>query len=96
MGKIADICRKYGVRELAVFGSALRDDFRIQSDVDFLVVFENDDAGPWAGKYMDMEEELTAIVGRHVDVVGRRAVEEDLNPVRRRRILGSARVLYAA
>jgi len=43
---IAEVCRRLGVSELAVFGSALRNDFRPDSDVDFLVRFRNDDPGP--------------------------------------------------
>jgi predicted nucleotidyltransferase len=43
MEAIAELCRKYQVEELAVFGSVLRDDFRMDSDVDFLVTFQNHD-----------------------------------------------------
>lgn len=40
--KLAEICRRYQVRELALFGSVLRDDFREDSDVDILVEYEPD------------------------------------------------------
>jgi len=46
MDLIADLCRKYEVAELSVFGSLLRDDFGPDSDIDFLAVFDNDDYGP--------------------------------------------------
>lgn len=94
--EIADLCRKYGVEELWVFGSALRDDFRDDSDVDFLVVFQNDDAGPWMGKFMDLEEELSKLLGRKVDVADKRGVEHSENYIRRRHILNSARQVYVA
>ena len=56
---IARVCEKYGVSELAVFGSVLRDDFdAARSDVDFLVRFIDNDAGPWVHKFMDIKEEL--------------------------------------
>ena len=93
---IAAVCQKYGVSELSVFGSVLRDDFRGDSDVDFLVIFRDHDAGPWLAKHQDMEEELGRLLGRRVEVVSRRAVEQSRNYLRRNAILSSARVLYAA
>ena len=92
---IADICRRYGVSELAVFGSVLRDDFRPESDIDFLVKFIDKDAGAWMGKYLDMEEELGRLLGRKVDLVSWGAVEESRNPYRRNHILRHARLIYA-
>ena len=92
---IAVVCQKYGVSELAVFGSVLRDDFDpARSDVDFLVRFIDNDAGPWAHKLMDMEEDFGALLGRHVDVVDWGGVEQSRNPVRRNHILKHARRVY--
>ena len=93
---IADVCRKHGVEELSLFGSVLREDFGPDSDLDFLVVFKNNDAGPWMGKFMDLEEELSQVLGRRVDVVDKRGVEQSENYIRRRHILSSARVIYVA
>ena len=93
---IAELCRKYDVEELALFGSALRDDFTPESDVDFLVVFKNNDYGPWMSKLTGLEEDLAALLGRPVDVVSRRGVEQSENYIRRRHILESARTLYVA
>ena len=94
LARISKICRKYDVAELAVFGSVLRDDFRPDSDVDFLVTFRNNDAGPWAGKFMSMEEELAAVLGRPVDVVSRHGIEQSPNWIIRKSILRSAQVVY--
>jgi predicted nucleotidyltransferase len=44
---VETLCVKYGVEELSVFGSALREDFGADSDIDFLVRFKDNDAGPW-------------------------------------------------
>jgi len=91
-GKLAEICHKWKVRELSIFGSALRDDFRGDSDVDVLVSF--DPAADWS--LLDlvvMREELSALVGRDVDLVEQEALK---NPYRRAAILQSKRVLYAA
>lgn len=92
---IARFCRQWRIAELAVFGSVLRDDFGPQSDVDMLVSFEP--AARWGlFAFGDMEDELAAVFGRHVDLVARAAVEESKNYLRRRSILGSAKTIYAA
>ncbi len=93
---IAAICRKHDVEELSIFGSVLREDFRPDSDVDFLVRFRNNDAGPWMGKFADMERELSELLGRKVDVVDRAGVEQSENYLRRKHILRAARVIYVA
>jgi len=91
--KLRDFCRKWRITELAVFGSVLRDDFRPDSDVDFLAKFDPD--ARWSLlDHVRMQDELAEIVGRHVDLVTRRAVENSRNPIRRRAILESAQVLH--
>jgi predicted nucleotidyltransferase len=87
---IAELCRKYGVEELSVFGSALRQDLSLESDVDFLVVFKNDDYGPWMARLTGLEEDLSRLVGRKADLVPKR----DLKWVIRDRVLSSAQVIY--
>src|SRR5438309_9549382 len=93
---IARLCCRYDVQELSIFGSALRDDFRDDSDVDFLARFRNNDLGPWLSKLTDFERELSEMLGRKVDVVSRPAVEASENYLRRRHILVSARTIYVA
>jgi predicted nucleotidyltransferase len=94
--EIASICLKHGVEELSVFGSALRPDFAPTSDIDFLVRFQREDAGPWLGKFDDLENDLSRLIGRQVDVVDKSAIEHDLNWVRRKNILSSALKIYVA
>jgi uncharacterized protein len=89
---IAEFCRRHRVRELALFGSVLRDDFRPDSDIDVLVEFETD-AAVSLFDIIDMQDELATLFGRDVDIVERKALR---NPYRRREILGSAEALYAA
>jgi predicted nucleotidyltransferase len=92
---IADFCRRWKIRELAVFGSFLRDDFRPDSDLDFLYTFA--DEVDWTlFDLVAMDQELAAIVGRPVDLVDRRSVEKSENWIRRRSILESAEPIYAA
>lgn len=92
---IEAFCKKWKIRELALFGSALRDDFRPDSDLDFLVSF-SPNVGWGLLDHAAMERELAEIVGRPVDLVSRKAVERSHNWIRRKAILESAQVLYAA
>ena len=96
--RVAAFCRKWRIRELSLFGSALRDDFGSDSDVDLLVVFEDPhrELGPWARQLSEMEEELKALFGRDVDLVERGVVEQSPNYIRRREILANPLPLYAA
>ncbi|HVE70840.1 MAG TPA: nucleotidyltransferase domain-containing protein [Thermoanaerobaculia bacterium] len=89
---IDELCRRWRIRELSLFGSALRDDFQSDSDVDLLVVF--DPQAPWdLWDLTAMEDELQNLFGRRVDVVEKRAVK---NPYRRFEILTNRQVVYAA
>ncbi len=64
--KIAEFCRRNHMKRLAFFGSVLRDDFRPESDVDVLVEF---DEGHTPGlAFFNMEQELSEILGRRVDL----------------------------
>jgi uncharacterized protein len=94
MDQVAEFCRRWKIRELAIFGSFLRDDFRPDSDLDFLCTFADD--VPWTlFDLVTMDQELTAIVGRPVDLVDRRSIEKSENWIRRRAILGTAEAIYA-
>lgn len=89
---IETFCRKWRIRELSLFGSALREDFRPDSDVDLLVVFEpNDGWDLW--DIIAMEFELRQLFDREIDLVEKRALK---NPFRRFEILTTRQVLYAA
>jgi len=89
---LTEFCRKWRVRELSVFGSALREDFGPESDLDFLVSF--DPAAPWSlWDLVTMRDELTAITGREVDLVEKEGLR---NPYRRREILANREVIHAA
>lgn len=89
------LCDKWHVKELAIFGSALRQDFRPDSDVDILVSF-HDQATPSLFDLATMAEEFEALLERPVDLLTRQAVEHSRNPYRRDEILNSAETLYAA
>ena len=86
---LAAFCDRWRIQELAVFGSALREDFDPNSDVDLLVTFHPDVRhGLFA--LVEMQAELRRLFGRDVDLVTRRSVEESANWIRRRAILSTA------
>jgi predicted nucleotidyltransferase len=95
---IAAFCRKWRIKEMSLFGSVLTDRFRDDSDVDFLVTFEDPppDWGPWGSRWSEMKEELQSIVGRNVDLVEKRLVEASENYIRRRHILANQQTIYVA
>lgn len=90
---ISNFCRKWRVAELSLFGSVLRpEEFREDSDVDVMVTWEKD--ARWTlFDFVDMQDELTQLFGRRVDLLSKRALK---NPFRRQSILSTAQVLYAA
>lgn len=93
--KIQKFCRRWSITEFALFGSVLRDDFRPDSDVDVLVTFAPE--ADWGlFDHVDMEEELSALLGRKVDLVSRRAIERSENWIRRKAILSTAEPYYVA
>jgi hypothetical protein len=93
--KLAAFCRRWQITELALFGSAVRNDFHPESAVDILITFA-DDAHWSLFDLVTMQEELQDLVGRKVDLVERRAVEKSENYIRRRHILQSAEPIYVA
>ena len=88
-------CQKWGVRELALCGSVLGEEFGPESDVDVLVTL-TPDAQHSLFDLVEMREELKQIFGREVDLLTRDGVEHSSNHLRRMAILDSAKVIYAA
>jgi predicted nucleotidyltransferase len=89
-GPIADFCRRNHVRRLSLFGSILRDDFRPDSDVDVLVEFEPGRTPGFA--FFRMQEELSALLGRKVDLNTPGFLSEHF----RQEVLRQAEALYVA
>jgi predicted nucleotidyltransferase len=89
--KLSEICRKYQVRELSVFGSAARGDMRPDSDIDLLVEFEPD-ARIGLFKFAGLEHEFSDLLGRKVDLVSKLGLKPWIRP----HVLRDAKVLYAA
>ncbi len=93
--KIAEFCKKWNIREFAIFGSVLRDDFRTDSDIDAIVDFVPDSSHSLFD-LVDMTEELEKIFNRKVDLLTKRGVETSRNYIRRREILSTLEVLYVS
>jgi predicted nucleotidyltransferase len=92
--KIAAFCKRWKVDELALFGSAVRDDFSPQSDIDLLVSFAPH--SDWSlFDHLKMKLELKELFGREVDLITRRSLEQSRNALLRSEILNSARVVYS-
>ncbi len=91
---IAQLCMKFGVDQLEVFGSAAREkDFNAQSDFDFLVRFNRKHTLSPFYQYFDFKEALELLLGRSVDLVEIGAIQ---NPYFLRAIEPERRLLYAA
>ena len=88
--KIAEFCRRNHISKLSVFGSFLRDDYNEDSDIDILVEFFPDHI-PGLIRLAGMENELSAVLGRKVDM----RTAEDLSRYFRNEVLESAEVKYA-
>ena len=89
--EIAELCRRYGVCELSLFGSAARGELQPDSDIDLLVEFAS---GTSVGllHLSRLRREFVDLLGRQVDLVPK----SGLKPAIRERVLGEAEVLYAA
>lgn len=88
--KIADFCKRNKIVRLSVFGSALRDDFTPESDVDILVDFEHGKEPGLIG-LAGMENELSGILNRKVDL----RTPEDISHLFRKEVIQTAELQYA-
>ena len=89
--KIAELCHRYQVRELSVFGSAARGQARPDSDIDFLVEFQPD-ARTGLLDYAGLMNELSEVLGRKADLVS----QQGLKPLIREAVLAESQVIYGA
>lgn len=93
--QLAAFCRRWQVTRLAVFGSVLRPDFRPDSNIDLLVTFAPD--AQWSLlDHVRMQDELSELLGRPVDLISQRGLERSANYIRRKAILETAETIYAA
>ena len=94
LAELAELCRRYRVLSLSLFGSAVRDDFDPErSDYDFLVDFQALQPGQYADAYFGLLESLEQLLGRPVDLVVASAIK---NPYFRQSVEQTRALLYAA
>jgi predicted nucleotidyltransferase len=93
--QISDLCRRWQIKEFALFGSVLegRKRFRDDSDVDVMLTFEP--LAEVTGLWIEfIRNELQEMFGREVHLVTREGIERDWKVTRRRKILNTAKVVY--
>jgi predicted nucleotidyltransferase len=89
---LVQACRKFGVRRLELFGSAVREDFDpVASDVDFIVSFADKSPGTYADRYLDFATTVERLLGRPVDLLTERSIR---NPYFRREVDTARAVVY--
>lgn len=94
LAALPELCQRFGVRRLALFGSAATGHFDPgHSDFDLLVAFDDPPARGYAEAYFGLQSALTALLGRKVDLVTELSLK---NPWFRRQVLSEARQLFPA
>ena len=88
---IVRLCEKYHLTELSIFGSAIRDDFNDDSDVDILVSFDENSHSTLMD-ILDLKDFFTNLLNREVDIVEKEGIS---NPFRKKSILSTKEVIYA-
>lgn len=93
--QLTAFCHHWQITRLAAFGSVLRPDFRPDSDIDLLVTFAPD--AQWSLlDHVRMQDELSELLGRSVDLISQRGLERSANYIRRKAILETAETIYVA
>ncbi|MGL5083911.1 MAG: nucleotidyltransferase family protein [Microcoleaceae cyanobacterium] len=93
--QLVGFCKQHHILELALFGSILRDDFKPDSDIDILIIFDHQ-SNPHLSlmDLVSMEYQLEDMVGREVDLIEKRSIVDSHNWIRRNNILNTAQVIY--
>ena len=89
---IVELCKKFNIDELSIFGSSIQDCFTNESDIDILVSF-NKNSNISLFDIMDLENEFSELVNREVDIVEKESLK---NPIRKENILATREIIYAA
>jgi len=90
---LTKLCQHWQIVELSLFGSILREDFNADSDIDVLVKFSEEAKITFFDLDL-IEQQLTQLFHRPVDVVTKQAIEQSHNPIRRKNILNNSKVIY--
>lgn len=89
---LAELCRRFGVNRLYVFGSGASGDLRPSSDLDFVVTMSDRlPTGKYADRFLDFADELELLFGRRVDLVSEQSIR---NPFFRREVEATRQLVY--
>lgn len=92
LAALSDLCRRYGVKRLYLFGSGASDQLQASSDLDFLVeMADRQPNAAYAGRYVDLAEQLEHLFSRRVDLLTEQAIR---NPYLRREIQATRKLVY--
>lgn len=93
MQRITELCRKFRVKTLSVFGSILTNRFSRESDIDMLVDFENVDNEEWdyVDNFFGLRDGLENLFGRRVDLIEEKGIR---NPLFRKSIDNQKHIIY--
>jgi uncharacterized protein len=92
---LVELCQRWKIKTLYLFGSVLREDFRPDSDIDIMVEFETD--ASWGLlEFVRLKRELETLFDRDVDLITKKSIEQSHNWIRRQEILGTAQAVYVA
>ncbi len=89
---IVNFCQRWKVEEFYLFGSVLRKDFNLNSDIDVMVQFDSD--ARWGFEIVEMKQELEKIFKRKVDFMTKKSIEQSHNWIRKQEILKTAKLIY--
>ncbi len=89
--KLTKLCNKYSVLRLYVFGSAISDKFRKDSDIDFLVTFDSVELNDYADNYFDFKFSLEDLFNRKIDLLEEKTIK---NPFLKQSIDTSKELIY--
>lgn len=92
---IFGFCQRFQIKQLALFGSILRDDFTVDSDIDFLITLSSDVELNWSFFEL-METELKNLVNRDIDIIFKENLERSSNWIKKKEIFTTAEVIYEA
>ena len=92
-GQLQELCKKYDIKNMYLFGSATSDEFKDYSDIDILISFQDIPFDKYTDNYFELHEELEKLFNRKVDLVTERSLS---NPFFKESVEESKQLLYAA
>ncbi|MEQ8879906.1 MAG: nucleotidyltransferase domain-containing protein [Cyclobacteriaceae bacterium] len=93
LGKLKELCLRYDVRTMHIFGSALTEKFKESSDIDILIAFKDLPTDRYTDNFFDLHDQLEALFGRKVDLITENSLS---NPYFIESIEETKQLLYAA